>query len=43
MGKVRAAGAEAVRHETIEAADDGNWVKAEWYDSFSTIDLDSHG
>ncbi|KIM46840.1 hypothetical protein M413DRAFT_264068 [Hebeloma cylindrosporum] len=30
-GQVRAAGAEAVRHETFEAADDGNWVKAEWF------------
>ena len=35
MGKVRAAGAEAVRHETFEAADDGNWVKAEWYGSLA--------
>ena len=40
MGKVRAAGAEAVRHETFEAADDGNWVKAEWYGSLANDRLE---
>ena len=33
MGKVRAVGAEAVRQEIFEAADEGHWVKAQWYGS----------
>lgn len=31
QGKVRAVGAEAVREGIEEEAEDGNWVKAEWY------------
>ncbi|KDR69814.1 hypothetical protein GALMADRAFT_255630 [Galerina marginata CBS 339.88] len=31
QGKVRAVGAEATREGIYEAAEDGNWVKAEWF------------
>jgi hypothetical protein len=33
QGKVCAVGAEAVREGIEEEAEDGNWVKAEWYGS----------
>ncbi|KAF8901884.1 hypothetical protein CPB84DRAFT_1776920 [Gymnopilus junonius] len=31
QGKVRAVGAEATREGIYEAAEDGNWIKAEWF------------
>ncbi|KAF8962417.1 hypothetical protein BDZ97DRAFT_2022504 [Flammula alnicola] len=31
VGKVRAVGAEAMRDGIVEAAEDGKWIKAEWF------------